>query len=208
MHEERVVLPVRLHIPGDVVLEVPLNLRVVVRGEEPHAPCDADRVRVDDEGGMAAREEQDRVGRLRAHPGLGEEVHAYDVGRPSEVAGKISAPALDEMAAEGLEPGRLRAVQARDLHVPADRLDARGGERLRAQLPRSLQVRDRPLHVGPGGLLHEQGADDHLEARVRRPPVLRTVRLEETPVHGHGAIHLRPAWPPRPRGFPFLPRGL
>lgn len=83
--QEGVELLVHGQIRRDVLGEVPLHLVVGVCVEQPNALADPDRVRVDDEGRMAACVEEDRIRCLRADPGLGEEVGAHYVRRAIEI---------------------------------------------------------------------------------------------------------------------------
>src|SRR5438093_11721871 len=94
------------------------------------------------------------------------------------------------MTAERSEARRFRAVQARDPYLPSD--DGHGclGQRPNLQKASSLQISDRDLDVPPGGLLHEECADDRLEGRLGGPPVLRSVVVEEPVVDGSRPVHL------------------
>src|SRR5439155_9127987 len=94
------------------------------------------------------------------------------------------------MTAERSEARRFRAVQARDPYLPSD--DGHGclGQRPNRQKASSLQISDRDLDVPPGGLLHEECADDRLEGRLGGPPVLRSVVVEEPFVDGSRPVHL------------------
>src|SRR3989440_7932411 len=72
--EERVVLPVHREVSRHAGFEVLLDVVVRVRVEETDSPTNSNRVRVDEEDGMAARVEEDGIRRLWAHAVLCEQV--------------------------------------------------------------------------------------------------------------------------------------
>src|SRR5207249_789117 len=180
------------------------DIAVVVRVEEADPASDPDRVRVDHKGGMAARVEEDRIRGLRAHAALREQVLAHGLERAIEVSAQIASRASQEVAADISEPRRLRSVQARDLHVLADDGDRSRGKRSHVEEARLFQVTDRFGHIPPGSLLHEERADDHLERRIRGPPMLRPVMAEEPMVDLPLAVQGGGRCSRWPRGFlPF-----
>src|SRR5438093_9992729 len=124
--EERMVLLEHAEVSRQARLEMPLHVVVVAGVEEADPPSDPDRVRVDQEDGMAARVEEDRIGGLRAHTCLREQVLAHRLERAIEVSAQISPRASEKVETEISEPRRLRPVQARHLNVlPND--GGRGG---------------------------------------------------------------------------------
>src|SRR5438046_3485733 len=183
---------------------MPLDIGVVVRVEEADPASDPDRVRVDWKDRVAARVEEDRVRGLRAHAALREQVVAHRLERAIEVSAQVSSRANQEVAAEISEPRRLRPVQARDSHLLPDDGDRSRGKRSHVEEARLLQVTDRFGYIPPGRLLHEEPADDHLERRIRGPPMLRPVVAEEPMVDLPLAVQGGGRCSRWPRGFlPF-----
>ena len=189
-HEERVVLPIRHQVPGNLFLEVPLDRAIFAGPEESDPAADPFGVRVDDKDRVAAGVEEDRVRGLRADATLCEQVRADDIGGTGEVTSKIASGTVEQMTAERSETSGFRLVQACDLHVSSDGGHGRFRERPNLQKTSSLQISDRDLDVPPGGLLHEECPDDRLEGRLGGPPVLRSVVVEEAFVDGSRPIHL------------------
>src|SRR5207237_10467812 len=66
---------------------------------------------------------------------------------------------------------------------------------------RLFQVTYRFGHIPPGSLLHEERADDHLERRIRGPPMLRPVMAEEPMVDLPLAVQGGGRCSRWPRGF-------
>src|SRR5437016_5081733 len=83
--EERVVLPVHREVSRHAGFEVLLDV-VRVRVEETDSPTNSNRVRVDEEDGMAARVEEDGIRRLWAHAVLCEQVVSDYVRRSIEIS--------------------------------------------------------------------------------------------------------------------------
>src|SRR5438309_4228692 len=142
------------------------------------SPTNSNRVRVDEQDGMAARVEEDGIRRLWAHAVLCEQVVSDYVRRSIEISRQVAIRSIQQVAAEVTEPFRFGPIQARDFHVSLN--DRHRGRRKRAHLEeaRLLQVLNRLCDTPPCRLLHEQCADDHLEGVFRGPPTLRAVMVE------------------------------
>src|SRR5207244_8727525 len=138
--EERVVLPVHREVSRHAGFEVLLDVVVRVRVEETDSPTNSNRVRVDEEDGMAARVEEDGIRRLWAHAVLCEQVVSDYVRRSIEISRQVAIRSIQQVAAEVTEPFRFGPIQARDFHVSPN--DRHRGRRKRAHLEeaRLLQV--------------------------------------------------------------------
>src|SRR5947209_19819952 len=99
-HKERVVLLIRRQVPGNPLLEVPLDRAIFTGPKESDPPADPFGVRVDDEDRVASGVQEDRVRSLRADPILGEQVGAHLVRGTVEVTGEVAPGPIEEMAAE------------------------------------------------------------------------------------------------------------
>src|SRR5437899_5077169 len=192
-HEERVVLLIRRQVPGNVLLEVSLDRAIFAGPEESDPAADPFGVRVDDEDWVAARVQEDRVRDLRADAILVQKVGAHHVGGTGEITGEVAPGPVEQMTAERSEARRLRAVEAGDPHVSPDDRDGCLSKRSDIEEARSPQISDCDLDVPPGGLLHEERADNRFEGGLGRPPVLRSVVVEEAFVDVARAAHLSAA---------------
>src|SRR5689334_9713415 len=130
-------------------------------------------VGVNDERRMIAGIEQDGIRGLRADPVEREQLFAQPGGRYGEHAIERTAVAGVEILNESLQSTRFLT----EVSGAADEL-FEFGERsttnaTKREHPRGSQLLKRALDVGPSGVLRQVGADDHLETRLRRPPMLR-----------------------------------
>jgi hypothetical protein len=169
LHDLRVELVVERDVRRQRRLEEALHAVVVDRLRRPPVPRQQSlRVRVDDEARPVQGVEQDRVGRLRPHAVDVQQPGAEDVGRRRRIVpeppgdDRLQALRLEVVAAGGPD----HFGQASDVDVP---------DALRVEELPALEVGDRLLDVGPGGVLGEDGADDDLEGGVRGPPFPRAV---------------------------------
>jgi len=115
----------------------------------------------------------------------------------------IEVPAeVHEPGAEPLQAAGFCAVQSRGTYLGPEDWDGRVGDPGRGQEPRALQVPDRRFDVPPRGLLHQERPDNHLEPRLRGPPVLWPESPEELLVRRERHVHIH--WENAPRGKRFL----
>ena len=161
----------------------------IVRGAEIHPPVPrqrAARVGVRDKDGTQRGVEQDTVRGFRPDAVDRKQFGAQRPGRHCEQPVESAAKAIEQPLDKRPQPACL------DVEVAgwANQLRQHGGrgrpQRAGRQPPRSPQVRDRALDIGPGGMLREDGADDRLERRARRPPALRSPAREQGVVQGAG----------------------
>src|SRR5262249_30344458 len=109
----------------------------------------------------------------------------------------------EEVRDKSLDLLRLLPEVAGGPDQPSQLVLRRSLDRLRRQHPGRLQPGDRLLDVAPGGVLHQERPDNHLERALGRPPVLRTVGGEKAGVQveeGKSRI-----WNPESRRRPVLP---
>lgn len=137
------------------------------------------RVGVGHEHGAASGVEQDRVRRLGAQSGYGQELAPQRAERRPPQAVEAAVEAADQPARERAQPRGLDPVRP----CRADHRGHRGGrprgEPAGVEQPPGPERGDRPGGVAPGRVLREDGARRHLEGGAGRPPALGTETLEQ-----------------------------
>jgi len=140
---------------------------------------DSPRVRVHHEHFMTPSVQENRVGRLRAYPMNREELFAkLRRWRGEEVIQRPLMRAPEKSCKFLKFPGLLPEIAGGTDQSG----EPRGGNLLdRGCREKSLSSKfgKRAFHIGPTGILREDGADNHLKPRRPGPPMLRAVRLEQ-----------------------------
>ena len=139
-----------------------------------HAP----RVGVDDRHAPAGAVAQDRVGGLAAR---------FPTRRAARRRSRRERPLRERAQAARVEVPRCERAQllrldpevAGGAHELRELLLAQGEEERRREARACLQARERTLDVGPGRVLRQDRAHQHLEGRLGRPPALRPEAARE-----------------------------
>jgi len=177
---QRVVFVVKRRVRGEVLLELGTDFFVArFRVDEVMALEDAPCVGVNDEHAVLPSVQEDGVGGFWADAVDGQELLAkFGGGRGEKLVEGASMPSA-EKADEGLQLASFLA----EIAGAANQLgEARSGDFFngrRGKEPFAAKAGDGALHVGPGGVLGQDGADDDFEAGAAGPPVLRAVGAEK-----------------------------
>lgn len=195
-NEERVVFVVQSCAGRQRPHEQNLNGIVAgVRGDQAMTRKDSPGIGVHDEGRDLARVEQNRIRRFRSDAGDGEELLSEARGLPCKHPVEAEPVTGPEVAEEMPEPCGLYVIipcrpDERGQPVPGERGKPGGRED-----PRPTEVGKCLRDVRPGGILGQDGADDHLEAGPPRPPSLGPQGRV------HAAIERRESMADRGRGL-------
>ena len=172
------VLVVEGHVGTERLLDPRADGLVALAAlEQPEADEDPAGIGVDHEHRPPEGIEQDVVGRLGSDPGDGEEALTQLAGRKP---GKAREPARGpEGLAQRTQSPRLDVEISRRPQRLGQLIDGQGEDGLGGQGDALGETRQRPLDVGPGGILGQDRADHDLEGRLGRPPALGAVGAQQ-----------------------------
>ena len=177
------VFVIQLHVLRQLALDVVLYLVIVGVEVDPSVPGeDAVGVGVDDETGQSARVEQDRIGRFRPDTVNAEQPAAQLRQFGAEHRLQRAIVLLDDKFEHAPQPPGLDAEVTGRLNQLFEFFDGHVVQCAGFEQIGLAEVVDRPFDVPPTGVLREHGADDDLEGRFARPPVLGSKGVKQAAV--------------------------